>query len=285
MFKIGDMVVRKSYNSDILFTVCGYRRQGKNVIYRIKGACVRIEADASEDDLMPVEKTRKEQFTKHYDDIVERIKLQIKKERNSNTGFRSFGSEGDILKRPGRVLHLDGDIDYLKECLSIYRELNIDVVGVEVREEKQPDVVLELLNRYKPDILVITGHDAMKKGAVDRLDLSNYKNSAYFVQAVKKAREYEPSLDDLAIIAGACQSCYEELMEAGANYASSPQRVLIHCLDPVFICEKIAYTKINDIINASDVLERTISGKEGMGGLNTRGKYREGLPNYSKRVN
>ncbi|MDI6600386.1 MAG: sporulation peptidase YabG [Thermoanaerobacteraceae bacterium] len=283
MLKIGDMVVRKSYGNDILFMVCGYRYQGGKVVYNIKGRCVRIEADAYEDDLVPVEKTRIKQFTKCYDDVLEKIMIQIKKERKSNSDYNGFRSTNNILKRPGRVLHLDGDLDYLKDCLEVYHGLNIDVVGVEVKEEKQPKVVKELLTRYKPDILVITGHDAMKKGAVDRLDPANYKNSMYFVEAVKNAREYEPSLDDLVIVAGACQSFYEALMEAGANYASSPQRVLIHCLDPVLICEKIAYTDIENIIYASEVLESTITGKDGMGGLNTRGKYREGLPGYNKK--
>ncbi|MFV3110894.1 sporulation peptidase YabG, partial [Clostridium botulinum] len=65
---------------------------------------------------------------------------------------------------------------------------------------------------------------------------------------------------------------------AGANYASSPGRVLIHCLDPVFLCEKIAYTNISNIVSIEDALENTITGIKGIGGLQTRGKYREGFP-------
>ena len=282
MLKIGDMVVRKSYGSDILFTVSGYRYCRGRLVYRIRGKCVRIEADADEEDLVPVEKTRISQFTKCYDDVLEKIKQKIRNEQQSNFYRNDMRSSDSILKRPGRVLHLDSDVEYLKQCLEFYNEFYIDAVGIEAKEEKQPGVVKELLAKYKPDILVITGHDAIKKGAEDKMDPANYKNSIYFVEAVKNAREYEPSLDDLVIIAGACQSFYEALMEAGANYASSPQRVLIHCLDPVIICEKVAYTDIKDIINASDVLENTITGKDGMGGLNTRGKYREGLPGYSK---
>ena len=280
MLKVGDMVVRNSYGEDILFTVAGYRYNKGKMIYRIKGKCVRIEADAYEDDLIPVGKVRASQFTKYYDDILKNIKQKIKTEHKSNNN--NMRSDGSILKRPGRVLHLDSDIEYLKQCKDFYNEFYIDVVGVETKEEEQPRIVKDLLVKYKPDILVITGHDAMKKDAEDRMDYANYKNSMYFVEAVKMAREYEPSLDDLVIIAGACQSFYEALMEAGANYASSPERVLIHCLDPVIICEKIAYTDMRDIINASDVLENTVTGRDGMGGLNTRGKYREGMPGYSK---
>jgi len=65
---------------------------------------------------------------------------------------------------------------------------------------------------------------------------------------------------------------------AGANFASSPSRVLIHCLDPVLICEKVAYTNIDDIVNIEDVIKNTITGIKGVGGLQTRGKYREGYP-------
>ncbi len=55
---------------------------------------------------------------------------------------------------------------------------------------------------------------------------------------------------------------------------------LIHCLDPVLICEKVAYTNIDDIVNIEDVIKNTITGIKGVGGLQTRGKYREGYPKY-----
>jgi spore coat assembly protein len=84
--------------------------------------------------------------------------------------------------------------------------------------------------------------------------------------------------DDLVIFAGACQSCYEAILDAGANFASSPNRVLIHCLDPVFLTEKIAYTNIERVISVREVIKDTITGIDGIGGLQTRGKYREGYP-------
>lgn len=67
----------------------------------------------------------------------------------------------------------------------------------------------------------------------------------------------------------------------GANFASSPSRVLIHCLDPVFICEKIAYTRIDQVVSITDAIDNTITGIKGIGGLQTRGKYREGYPKSS----
>jgi spore coat assembly protein len=70
-------------------------------------------------------------------------------------------------------------------------------------------------------------------------------------------------------------------LDAGANFASSPSRVLIHCLDPVFVCEKIAYTNIERVVSIQEALENTITGTKGIGGLQTRGKYREGFPKSS----
>jgi len=55
---------------------------------------------------------------------------------------------------------------------------------------------------------------------------------------------------------------------------------LIHCLDPVFICEKIAYASIDKVVDIKTLLASTITGFEGIGGVQTRGKYREGYPEY-----
>jgi len=40
----------------------------------------------------------------------------------------------------------------------------------------------------------------------------------------------------------------------------------------------VAYTNIDDIVNIEDVIKNTITGIKGVGGLQTRGKYREGYP-------
>ena len=58
---------------------------------------------------------------------------------------------------------------------------------------------------------------------------------------------YEPDMDRLVIFAGACQSFYEKILEAGANFASSPGRTLIHAMDPVIISQKVATTPIDQI--------------------------------------
>ena len=138
--------------------------------------------------------------------------------------------------------------------------------------------IRKLIKEIKPDIVVLTGHDSVLKESNDYLDLNNYRNSKYYIDAVKALRNYNSSYDELVIFAGACQSCYECLLDAGANFASSPSRVLIHCLDPVFVCEKIAYTTIDSVVSITNIVENTITGIKGIGGLQTRGKYREGYP-------
>lgn len=180
--------------------------------------------------------------------------------------------------RPGRILHIDGDPEYLQVCLKTYKELLIDAVGIAIPEKEQPERILELVKKVRPDIVVLTGHDGMVKSAGNELDIKNYRNSIYFVETVKILRDFQPSYDELVIFAGACQSCYESILDAGANFASSPNRVLIHCLDPVLVCEKIAYTNIEKFVPIGDVIKNTITGIKGIGGMKTRGKYREGFP-------
>ncbi|WP_084111594.1 sporulation peptidase YabG [Paramaledivibacter caminithermalis] len=53
---------------------------------------------------------------------------------------------------------------------------------------------------------------------------------------------------------------------------------LIHCLDPVFISQKIAFTSVDRFVSIEEILENTITGIKGIGGFQTRGKYRKGLP-------
>jgi spore coat assembly protein len=71
---------------------------------------------------------------------------------------------------------------------------------------------------------------------------------------------------------------YSGIINAGANYASSPQRVLIHTLDPVLVAEKVACTDIKTLLSPRSVVSSTITGHKGIGGLETTGKCRNGFP-------
>ena len=163
----------------------------------------------------------------------------------------------------------------------------VEVISV-IQMKKMPDhyaklkfiyeKVNALIEEYKPDILVITGHDAFNKKSGNIHDINNYKNSSNFVKAVKAARKFERSHDKLVIISGACQSNYEELIKAGSNFASSPKRINIHALDPAIIATCVAITEKNKNIDLIDLLNKTKYGPDGMGGIICNGLMYVGFP-------
>ncbi len=286
--KVGDLVVRKSYSKDITFKIIDIKENEEGITYILKGLHIRIIADSKGEDLEKVEDDfagdKDKSFDSKMNDIIKKVILSREQKNNQ---LMTRGSEEDNLKRtekglvfgrPGRILHIDGDPSYMETCLKAYKQLNLNAVGIAVSEREQPLKILSLVKEYNPDIVVLTGHDGVLKDSKGMLDLNNYRNSKYFIESVKILRNYNSSYDELVIFAGACQSCYESILEAGANFASSPNRVLIHCLDPVLVCERVAYTRIDKIVSIKDVIENTITGIKGVGGLQTRGKYREGYP-------
>ena len=140
------------------------------------------------------------------------------------------------------ILHLDGDRKYSRRASNYYNKLNLKAIVENISEKSQPREVVYLLEKYKPNILVSTGHDLMYKKGQDLYNIDNYKNSRYFVETVRNARIWEKSPDNLVIFAGACESFYEAIMLAGANFASSPARIMVEYRDPLIIASKIAFT-------------------------------------------
>jgi spore coat assembly protein len=282
----GDIVGRKSYGCDIIFRVKAiYENQDKKIIAIIKGVDIRLIADAPVEDLTRIVEIDYNRYrSKNIIQNNEKVKnvLDHRKTMRYKGQWRShavaFPLGEEYFEIPGKVLHIDGDEEYLQKCLDAYRKLRIPNHGFCVPEKEQPKVILYYLQKYQPDILVITGHDGLIKEAREFRNIDNYRNSRHFIETVKTARRFIPGRDDLVIFAGACQSYYEELLQAGANFASSPRRVFIHIFDPVFIVEKIAYTSIKETLTLNDVLENTVTGIEGVGGIETRGCFRLGYP-------
>lgn len=113
----------------------------------------------------------------------------------------------------------------------------------------------------------------MIKNNTRYMDIYNYRNSRHFIQTVKEARRYdEKHGKNLVIFAGACQSYFEALMEAGANFASSPARILIDFLDPLVVAKSIALTDKNKYITIDDFVDELRDGKKGVNGIGARGK-------------
>ncbi|MGI6309213.1 MAG: sporulation peptidase YabG [Bacilli bacterium] len=256
LFKVGDYVTRNSYNNDTLFKIT----EIKDNIAILKGVNVRLLADS---DLSDLKKCPEEEI-KFDDDVVD-----------DDAGEQLDTDRDDFFYIPGLVLHIDGDVDYLKRSMKLYKRFKLLAYGVVLKEEMIADCIRKCLTKIQPDIIVITGHDAhYKRGENDNL----YKNSANFVKSIIEARKYEKAHDKLIIIAGACQSNYKELIKAGANFASSPGGVNIHALDPAIVATNISLTEKNETIDLMGILLKTKYGKEGMGGIKTKGTMYIGYP-------
>lgn len=290
--RIGDIVVRKSYDKDIIFRIIGFEiDQSNQKIAILKGVAYRVIADSTIDDLEKVN------FSDVKDTLIDKnienmLYKSIKKtkERNKRLNRAMQKSSGNSKQSqvqnqvqnsygmPGKVLHIDGDPEYLKICLDVYTKLGIPAVGKAIPESLQYKEVRNLLEQHNPSILVITGHDAIVNNKGNIKDIKNYRNTANFIKTVREARKYDPSLDSLVIFAGACQSNYEEIIKSGANFASSPSRVMIHALDPLLVVEKIACSRIDKIVPLEEVLSHTVTGIKGVGGIETKGKFRLTMP-------
>ncbi len=280
--EVGDIVVRKSYNKDIIFKIIGFNIDEDNrKIAIIKGVAFRIIADAYIEDLeiLKASDINNILIDRNVESLLYRkVKKAKEREKKYVRGSQKSQVNSNIYGVPGKVLQIDGDKEYLKICLDVYTQLGIPAVGVAISEPNQYKEVRALLEKHNPDILVITGHDAINSKKGNLKDLSNYKNSMNFIKSVKEARKWQPNLDNLVIFAGACQSNYEQIIKAGANYASSPGRIMIHALDPVFVVEKIACSRLDVVVPIDEVIEQTVTGYQGIGGSETRGKFRWAMP-------
>jgi len=268
--KIGDIVARKSHNSDILFIVekiINISRERKVAI--LKGVTIRIVADSYLEDLIILDNNKINESLRSLDvKIEDRInKFFSKNKEKLKDKERNF-----IDTKAGKILHLDGDRVYSEKSARYYRKMGLNAVVKNVPENKQHLIVKDYINKYNPDILVLTGHDGMIKTGTKYADITNYRNSKYFVQGVIEARKICPSSNKLAIFAGACQSFFEAIMASGANFASSPGRILIDFMDPLIVAEKIAVTNRNKFVTINEIVKELRDGKKSIDGSGVMGK-------------
>ena len=247
MFKVGDLVTRISHENDVVFKI---DKIIDNIAY-LKGVNVRLCADSDISDLVLVT-SKDDNEDRDFYEKLEKI--------------RNF-ERSDYFYIPGKILHVDGDREYLNRCLEFYKKANVLAFGVYSEEKQMASNIEKYLEDINPDIVVITGHDSLVK-----------QNSKYFADAVKVCRKYQKDYDKLIIIAGACQSEYDRLIKAGANFAPSPKKINIHALDPAIIALSLSLCDKNKEINLIDLLDKTSNGKDGMGGVNTRGVMTTGYP-------
>ncbi|MFS0836367.1 sporulation peptidase YabG [Paenibacillus sp. 1P03SA] len=278
----GDLATRKSYGNDIIFRI----QEIDTTRAILRGVDFRLLADAPIADLSRVTAVRDSDFPRvNLPRVGETIRSirQFRQELyrlNDNLVRNKLPENTQYFEMPGKILHLDGDPNYLRKSMNLYGELRIPAEGFYVSESQMAVTLQRLLPQVKPDIVVVTGHDGLLKNRkkLDVHQLDSYKNSLHFVRAVQVARQYQSNRDALTIVAGACQSHFEALLQAGANFASSPARVLIHALDPLCIAAKASYTSIRDTVSMADLAGVTVTGLDGVGGIETRGSYRMGVP-------
>ena len=82
MFKIGDLVTRKSYNNDVIFTIIDFNED----LYFLKGKYIRLYADSKEEDLV---------------DVVDMDDFRVDYFRNLD--------RSNYFYLPGTILHIDAD--------------------------------------------------------------------------------------------------------------------------------------------------------------------------------
>ena len=154
--KKGDIVARKSHNQDILFSV-------ENVINKIailKGITIRIVADAYIEDLVLLDTKEVDENLRSLDvrieDRINRLlKIGKEKPKDSEKTFQNINT--------GKILHLDGDKLYSEKSARYYKKVGLNAIVKNIPENKQHLLVREYINKYNPDILVLTGHDRYDK--------------------------------------------------------------------------------------------------------------------------
>jgi len=274
MFQVGDIVARYSHRQDIFFHVDQIHKNSEGVGFAIlKGLNLRLLADAPLTDLIAKRPVEVANYERDDHRMIYQKLHKLTSERKADLDEKS-----DFFEIPGRVLQVDGDQDYLSQCIKTYKQMGIQAKGICKSEVEQPKIIRRILQENPTDILVLTGHDAFIRGKKDFHSMDSYRSSRYFVESVLEARRFQHDMDTLVIFAGACQSNYEAILAAGANFASSPKRMLIHAFDPVFVVERIAFTPMDQIVSVKDILMHTITGTDGVGGIETRGQMRRGYP-------
>lgn len=273
--KKNDKVIQKSYGKDLIFKVTNIINTKDGEIAILKGITERVQLNSPVEELEVIDRNVVSNVVKEWD---KKIENRVKKEKGDsliNEGINIFNKMSNNKIKTGKILHLDGDKKYSEKSYRYYKKMGLDAVVKNIPEYKQPQVVYNLLDIYNPDILVITGHDGMIRSGKSYSDVYNYKNSRYFIETVKQARRYDKEKGkELVIFAGACQSYFEALIAAGANFASSPARILIDFLDPLIVAEKIASTEKYKFVTIDDIEGQLRDGKKGVNGIGANGKMK-----------
>ena len=207
--KKGAIVGRKSYGKDVLFVVKNIISTKNGDIAILRGMIERVEADSDIDDLEIIQKEDVREYLKKKDEEIDKRieKSQIEQQnKNYKIGILMKNTRSKEKIVTGKILHLDGDRKYSEKSYRYYKKLGLNAIVKNIPEYKQPRVVYQLLKIYEPDILVVTGHDAILKRGMNYHDIYNYRNSKYFIETVKEARRYDKENGKQLVIFARCLS-------------------------------------------------------------------------------
>ena len=147
MIKKGDIVARISYHKDVIFVV---DLVIDNKIAILTGITTRLKADSPIEDLELINK-------KEIDNIYRNIDEKIDKKVNTKeTSKGSFLKRSDKIVYTGKILHLDGDRKYSEKSNLYYKKMGLKAIVKNIPESRQVNVANMLIDRYNPDILVVT---------------------------------------------------------------------------------------------------------------------------------
>ena len=145
--KKGDIVARRSYQKDVIFVV---DMVIDDEIAILTGITTRLKADSPIEDLELVDK---KELTYIYKSIDDKIDKTI---NNKEIIKNSFLKRSNRIIYTGKILHLDGDRKYSEKSSMYYKKMGLKAIVRNIPENRQANVVNMLIDRYKPDILVVT---------------------------------------------------------------------------------------------------------------------------------
>lgn len=182
--KKGDIVGRKSYGKDIFFIVDKILKSRLNREFAIlKGLNIRVLADSPIEDLEVISK-------QEVIDSVKSSERELQKRINNNS--YKYTTDNRLIRQrlyTGKILHLDGDRKYSEKSARYYNKIGLNAIVRNIPENKQSKIVNSLLNKFNPDILIITGHDAMLKNGSNYNNIYNYRNSRTFYKYCKRSKK------------------------------------------------------------------------------------------------
>ena len=153
--KKGDIVARKSYGKDIIFTVKNIINTKNEKIAILRGMIDRIEADSKVEDLEPVNKQIINEKLEKLNHKMNNKIIRTKETRGLGEykiGILTPNSRNKEKIITGKILHLDGDKKYSQKSYYYYKKLGLNAIVRNIPEYRQPRVVYPLLKTYNPDI-------------------------------------------------------------------------------------------------------------------------------------